>query len=55
MMFKSLNGLAPVYLHEFFSERHTNYDLRDSLRTLNLPKLCTEYLKRSFGYNGALM
>ena len=32
MMFKSLNGLAPVYLHELFSERHTDNDLRDSFR-----------------------
>ena len=29
MMFKSLKGLAPVYLRELFSERHTDYDLRD--------------------------
>ena len=26
MMFKSLNGLAPVYLRDLFSERHTDYD-----------------------------
>ena len=38
MMFKSLNGLAPVYLQDLFSERHTDYDMRDSLRKLNLPK-----------------
>ena len=43
MMFKSLNGLAPVYLHELFSERHTDYDLRDSFRKLNLPKPRTNY------------
>ena len=42
MMFKSLNGLAPVYLH-------------DSFRKLNLPKPRTDYLKRSFGYSGALL
>ena len=47
MMFKSLNGLAPVYLHDVFSERHTDYDLRDSFRKLNLPKPRTDYLKRS--------
>ena len=51
MMFKSLNGLAPVYLHDLFSERHTDYDLRDSFR--KLPKPCTDYLKRSFEYSGA--
>ena len=41
MMFKSL------------SERHTDYDLRDSIRKLNLPKPRIDYLKRSFGYSGA--
>ena len=55
MMFKSLNGLAPVYLQDLFSERHTDYDMRDSLRKLNLPKPRTDYLKRSFGYSGALL
>ena len=53
MMFKSLNGLG--YLHELFSERHTDYDLRDSFRKLNLPKPRTNYLKRSFSYSGALL
>ena len=43
-----------MYLHELFSVRHTDYDLRDSFRKLNLPKLRTNYLKRSFGYSGAL-
>ena len=42
MMFKSFNGLAPVYLH-------------DSFRKLNLSKPRTDYLKRSFGYSGALL
>ena len=55
MMFKSLNGLAPVYLQDLFSERHTDYEMRDSLRKLNLPKPRTDYLKRGFGYNGALL
>ena len=54
-MFKSLNGLAPVYLHELFRERHTDYDLRDSFRKLKLPRPLTEYLKRRFGYSGALL
>ena len=53
MMFKSLNGLAPVYLQDLFSERHT--DMRDSLPKLNLPKPRTDYLKRSFRYSGALL
>ena len=55
MMFRSLNGLAPVYLHELFSEQHTDYDLRDSFHKLNLPKPRTDYLKCSFGYSDALL
>ena len=55
MMFKSLNGLATVYLQDLFSERHTDYGMRDSLRKLNLPKPRPDYLKRSFGYSGALL
>ena len=55
MMFKSHNGFAPVYLHYLFSERHTDYDLRDSFRKLNLPKPRTDYLKRRFGYSGSLL
>ena len=55
MTFKSLNGLAPVYLHELFSERHTDLDLRDSLRKLYLLKPRTSYLKRSSGCSGALL
>jgi len=55
MMFKSLNGLAPVYLHDLLSERHTDYDFCDSFRKLNLPKPRTEYFKRSFGYSVALL
>jgi len=55
MMFKSLSGLALVFLHDLFSERLTDYDLRDSFRKLNLHKPRTDYLKRSFGYSGALL
>ena len=33
----------------------TQTDLRDSFRMLNLPKSHTDYLKRSFGYSGALL
>ena len=32
MMFKSLNGLAPLYLQDLFSERHTDYDFRHFFR-----------------------
>ena len=55
MMFKSLNGLAVVYLHELFSKRHTDYDLREFFRKLNLPKPRTNYLQRSFSYSRALL
>ena len=55
MMFKSLNGLAPVYLQDLLSERPTDFDLRDAFRKLNLPKPRADYLKRSFGCGGALL
>ena len=55
MMFKSLNGLAPGNLKDLFRERQTDYEMSDSLRKLNLPKARTDYLKRSFGYSGALV
>ena len=55
MMFKSLNGLAPVYLHDLFSEQQTDHNLRYPFRKLNLPKPPTDYLKRSFGCSGALL
>ena len=55
MMFKSLNGLAPAYLQDLFSELNVDSDLRDSFRKLNLPKPRTDHLKRSFGYSGALL
>ena len=54
MMFKSLNGLAPMYLQHLFSS-DTDYHLRDFFHKLNLPKPRTKYLKRSFGYSGALL
>ena len=45
-----------MYLQDLFSERHADYDLRDSFCKLNLPKpRTTDYLKRSFGYSGALL
>ena len=47
MMFKSLSGLAPVYLQDLFSERHADYDMRDSLRKLNLPKPRTAWLLKT--------
>jgi len=34
---------------------NADYDLRDSVRKLNLPKPRTDYLKPSFGYSGTLL
>ena len=54
MMFKSLNEQAPVYLQNLFHEQSTDYDLRNSVHKLSLPRLRTNYLKWSFSYSGAL-
>ena len=38
-----------------YSVSDTDYDFRNSVRKLNLPKPRTNYLKRSFSYSGALL
>ena len=53
MMFKSLKEQAPVYLQNLFHERSTDYDLRNSVHKLTLPRPRTNYLKRSFSYSSA--
>jgi len=53
LMFKSIHELAPQYLQDLFTLRHTNYNLRNSDIKLALPKPRTNYLKRSFSYSGA--
>lgn len=53
LMFKSIHGLAPSYLQNLFSARHTNYHLRNSEQRLTLPRPRTDYCKRSFSYSGA--
>ena len=55
MMFKTMNGLAPVYLQNLFSQRHSVYNLRDSEGKLTIPKPSTNYLKRTFSYSGAML
>ena len=55
MMFKSLNESAPMYLRNLSNERSTNYDLCNSFCNLTLPRPCTDYLKRSFGYSGTFL
>ena len=44
-----------VVCSRMYSYINTDYNLRDAFRKLNLPKPRTDYLKRSFGYSGALL
>ena len=56
IMYKTLNELAPDYLQCHFTQRHVNdYNLRNLEGKLSLPKLNTNYLKRSFCYSGACL
>ena len=54
LVYKSINKLAPQRLSNFFQNSNTmyDYDLRGSSTRLCLPKPRTEYLKKSFSYNG---
>ena len=53
MVYKSINGLAPDYLRTKFVDRGcvSNYFLRDTVGKL---ACCSNYLKNSFGYSGAV-
>ena len=55
LVYKSINKLAPHRLSNFFQNSNTmyDYDLTRSSTGLCLPKPRTEYLKKSFSYNGA--
>ena len=57
MMYKSLNGLAPDYLRNKFTDRSTisRYELRDSKNKLAIPMPRTNFLKNSFSYKGAIL
>lgn len=55
IMFKSLNNKVPEYLQEMFIPRCSEYSLRNSESKLTLPMPHTDYLKRSFSYNGAIL
>ena len=55
LMFKTINGLTPVYLQNLFSTRSTRYNLRDSEAKLELPTPRTNYGKRTFCYSEALL
>ena len=54
-MYKTLNGNVPRYLQEIFTSRVSSYELRDFENKLFVPKPRTDYLKRSFGYSGAVL
>jgi hypothetical protein len=53
-MFNTINKHTPYafYLQEMFSPSESVYNLRDSYGKLYVPKLRTDYLKRSFRYSG---
>ena len=55
--YKSINGLAPEYLCSKFGERSrvSGYSLRDTTGKLAAPFPCTNYLKNSFSYSGAVI
>ena len=55
LMFKTLSGQTPQYLHEMFASRRCQYSLRNSNGKLFIPKPNTNYLKRSFSYSGAFL
>ena len=52
-MHKVVNNLTPAYLNEMFTNTDTDYTLRNNENKLQLPKPRTDYLKRSFCYDGA--
>ena len=54
LMYKILNNLTPSYLNVYQKlKEQTDYNLRGQDTNLVLPKPRTEYLKRSFRYDGA--
>ena len=55
MMFKILNNMGPRSLTDLFSYKSekTEYHLRDISKSLCLPKPQTDYMKKSFMYDGA--
>ena len=55
IMFKTIHKLAPEYLHQLFTPRRAEYNLRNLEGKLALPKPHSNYLKRSFSYSAALL
>ena len=56
MMYKVLNDNAPAYLQEQFKKLKDSvpYNPRNADVNLALPKPSSEYMKKSFGYSGAV-
>ena len=46
--------VLPQYLQDLFSLRSCPYSLRDNENKLFVPEPRTDYLKRSFSYDGAV-
>ena len=55
LMYKVCNGCAPQYLQQLFPPRYCEYNLRNSLNKVCVPKPRTDYLKRSFTYSGTCL
>jgi hypothetical protein len=55
MMFNISKNLVPSYLQTIFKEQKHHYEIRNSKNKLVLPKPRTNYMKKSFGYSGALL
>ena len=55
MLYDTMNDLASKYLQSIFSQRHSAYNLRNSEGRVTMSKPSTNYLKRSFSYNRAML
>jgi len=55
MVYKSIHGLAPNYLGSLFTKYDIPYNLRNSKNKLAVLLPCTNFLKNSFSYDGAVI
>ena len=57
MLYKSLNGIAPQYLRDKFvhCSNISNHSPCDTENKLAIPLPCTNYMKNSFSYSGAVL
>ena len=55
MMYKTLNGMAPKYMEDMFSQHTGNltYNLHASCKIVALPQPKTDYYRNSFAFTGA--